>query len=220
MSTVGTFQGLIDLLNTTVQRDDLASQYLDIANRAVRKLATMHSFEQMKATGVGTVVPGQTQVTLPVDFKEFQTGRYPIFDTPVGSAGELAPVFPRVELEKLIGAGFVNPRGYVYTQDFTGGAQTFAVDRLSIDVVAHNLKVYYFAYPPECADPANPAGGTVPLLEFYFNLVLLKAYSIAFEGVNDELYVMHETQFLKEYALETGEDVKQALQVLRRADKS
>lgn len=213
MSTVGTFQGIIDQLTLTVQRDELLASYLDIANRAVRELAIKHSFVEMKAIGAGAVLTGFTRAALPADFKELQSGRFPIFDTPVGSTGALVPVYARSEVEKLLGAGLVPAASFIYTQDFTGGVTSYRLDLPSLATVDHALVMYYFAYPAACTDPSG--GATTPLITNYFNLVLLKALSIAFESINDPVYLVHEKQFISEFSMQTGEDVKGALAVMR-----
>lgn len=215
-----TFQGVIDQLTISVVRDDLlaGNKYLDFVNQAVRKIAELHSFEQMKATGAGAVNAGQTRATLPADFKELQSGRYPVFDTPSGSAGKLVPVFPRSEVEKLLDAGLVPEASYVYTQDFTGGAAQFFLDLPLPATVAHALVIYYFSYPPECTDPSNDV--TTPLIQYYYDLVVFKALSIAFESINDPVYETHEKQFLGEFGLLTGIDVRKALAVFKTTEKS
>lgn len=213
-----TFQGIVDRLTTTVQRDDLLPSYLDFANQAVRKLAELHSFEQMKTTGVGSVAIGQTRATLPDDFKELQSGRYPVFDTPAGSAGQLVPVFPRDEVEKLLGAGLVPALSFIYTQDFTAGTPKFYLDLPLLATVVHTLRIYYFGYPAICDDASGDV--TTPLITWYFNLVLNKALSIAFESINDPMYKLHEEAFLTEFQLVTGIDVRKAAAVFKTQEKS
>lgn len=209
-STVQTYQGIIDALTETVQRDDLLSQYLDITNRAVRELALKHSFTEMKATGAAIIPMGQTLVVMPTDFKELQAGRYPIFDA---VPNQLVSVFARPEIEKLLSAGFVDPTSLIYTEDSSTGVARQRVELQQAATVDHNLTVYYFAYPAPCTDPSG--GATTPLIVYFENLVKLKAFSIAFESVNDPVYMVHEKQFLLELNLETGEDVKQAISAMR-----
>lgn len=203
-----TFQDVVNYLVTTVQRDDLLPRYLGFVNDAVHKIAEMHSFEQMKATGTGSVAIGQTRASLPADFKELQDGRYPIFDTVGSNPGVLVPVFSRAEVEKLLGAGLVPPLSFIYTQDYTGGTPNFYVDLPAPATALHTLnQIYYFAYPSAVTDPTQ----TTPLITYFFNLVRLKAASIAFESINDPVYQLHENQFTKEFAVETGMDLAVAM---------
>jgi hypothetical protein len=204
------FQGLINDLDITVNRDDLFSSYLDFANQAVRDIAQKHSFAEMKAIGPASVAIGQTRVTLPADFKELQNGRYPVFDSVLNA---LAPVFIRSEVEKLLGAGLVPPYSFIYTQDATGGAQNYYLDLAVPATAIHTLTVYYFALPANCDDPTVTV--TNPLVSRYFNLVRLKARSLAFESINDPVYKLHEMQFLTEFQQLTGVDVKRATAALR-----
>lgn len=202
-----TYQTVINRLTEVVSRDDLVALYLDYVNRAIHDIALMHSFEQMKAIGSGSVTIGQTRVQLPADFKELQDGRYPVFDS---VANALVPVFTRPEVEKLLGAGLVPKNSYVYTQDFTSGTPTFDLDLPAPDTVTHNVTMYYFAFPAIATDPTQ----TTPLITYYFELVLLKSMSIAFESISDPVYMMHETEFLKRMNTETGIDVQDALAAL------
>lgn len=213
MADTATFQGLIDRLTTTVQRDDLLQSYLDFANQAIRFIADKYSFPEMKATGAGAVLVGQTRATLPTDFKELQDGRNPIFDTPVGSQGSLVPVFARPEVEKLLPAGLVPAASFIYTQDFTGGVASYMLDLPQPAVVIHNLIVYYFAYPARCDDPSGNA--TTPMIVKYFNMILSKACSMAFQSVNDPVFLDHEKQYLTEFQIITGQDVTRALRALQ-----
>lgn len=214
MAETRTFQGVIDRLTTTVQRDDLLSSYLNFTNQAVRNIAERYSFPEMRATGAGTVAVGQTRAALPSDFKELQNGRYPVFDTPVGGTGSLVPVFIRQEVEKLLPAGLIPAASYIYTQDFTGGTPVYTLSLPFVATVIHNFVLYYFAYPGACTDPVNPANNTTPLIEKYFDMVLNKSLSLAFQSINDPIYLLHEKQFLLEYQLVTGEDVTRALRAL------
>lgn len=215
MSNTATFQGIIDRLTTTVQRDDLLSSYLNFANQAVRHIAEKHSFPEMRETGVGSVTIGQTRATLPVDFKELQAGRYPIFDTPAGGVGSLVPVFIRQEVEKLLPAALVPAASFIYTTDVSSGVQSNYIDLPYPATVQHNFTLYYYAYPDRCDDPANPTDVTTPLIDKYFDMVLFKALSLAFESINDPVYLVHEKQFLIEYQTQTGEDVTRALRALQ-----
>jgi hypothetical protein len=192
-------------MTIAVQRDDLIGTYLDYVNRAIHEISLKHSFEQMKAIGSGSVTIGQTRVQLPADFKELQDGRYPVFDS---VANALVPVFTRPEVEKLLGAGnalgLVPKICYIYTQDFTGGVASFNLDLPASDTVTHNVTMNYFAFPAIQTDPTQ----TTPLITFYFNLVLLKSLSIAFESINDPVYMVHEKQFQLEMQQYTGEDIE------------
>lgn len=208
-----TCQYVIDELTNTVQRDDVAPKYLSFVNEAVRELARMHSFLEMKATGTGTVAVNATRAALPADFKELQNSRYSVFDAVSGGLSRLAPVFIRSEVEKLLGAGLVPPTGFIYTQDFTEGTASFRLDLVAPAAALHTLSIFYFAYPAEIPDPSG--GATTPLITYYFNLVKEKALSIAFKSINDPVANMHEQQFLTEFGQQTGEDVKQALAQLR-----
>lgn len=199
-----TYNTVIDRLTAAVLRDDLLPNYLDFVNRAIHDIALMHSFEQMKAIGSGTVTIGQTRVQLPTDFKELQDGRYPIFDS---VANSLVPVFTRPEIEKILGAGnalgLVPKNSYIYTQDFTGGVSSFNLDLPAADTVLHTVQMNYFAFPANQSDPSQ----TTPLITYYFGLVFLKSLSITFEEINDPVYKMHEDQFQKEMAQYTEEDI-------------
>lgn len=188
-----TFQDVINRLTTTVQRDDLVPQYLDFVNRAIRDMALHHSFNQMKETGSGTVAMGSTRVQLPTDFKELQDGRMPIFDS---VASGYVPVFVRSEIEKLLGSanalGLLPPISYIYTQDFSGGVASFNLDLPQNATAAHNVTMQYFGYPAYQTDPTQ----TTPLLTYYFEVVVLKAFSIAFESISDPIYKVHEAQYI------------------------
>lgn len=191
------FQDVVNRLNATVQREDLLPNYLDFANRAVRDMALRHSFNQMKVTGSGSVAIGQTRVQLPADFKELQDGRYPVTDS---VAGGFVPVFMREEIEKLLGnansLGLLPALSYIYTQDFSGGMPSFNLDLPAPDTVIHNVTMQYFAYPPYVTDPAL----TTPILTYYFEVVCMKAFSLAFQSVSDPVYMVHEKQYLEELA--------------------
>jgi hypothetical protein len=187
----------------TVDRDDLAPLYLDFVNRAIHDIALLHSFEQMKAIGTGTVTIGQTRAQLPADFKELQDGRYPIFDS---VANTYVPVFTRPEIEKLmpvINQTLLPDNCYIYTQDFTGGVPSFNLDLPNPDTVTHTVTINYFAFPAIQTDPTQ----TTPLITFFFELVLLKALSIAFESINDPQYMVHENQFMKAMQQYMAEDL-------------
>lgn len=192
----------------TVQRDDLLSRYLEFVNRAIHEIAIKHSFNEMKAQGSGTVTIGQTRATLPADFKELQDGRYPVFDS---VANALVPVYMRPEVEKLIGTGaglgLVPPNSFIYTQDFTGGAASFRLDLPQVATATHTLTINYFAYPVDATDPTT----TTPLIQYYFNMVLLKSVSIAFLSLNDPVYKLHEMQFIQDFSIETGMDIRKAM---------
>lgn len=213
MAATATFQGLIDRLTTTVQRDDLLQSYLDFANQALRFLAENHSFPEMKATGAASVAIGQTRALLPDDFKELQDGRYPIFDTPTGSQGSLVPVFARPEVEKLLPAGLVPAASFISTQDSTGGVMSYMIDLPLPATVIHNMIIYYFAYPARCDDPSS--GATSPLIQKFFDMILSKACSLAFQSVNDPVYMVHEKQYLVDFQIATGTDVTRALRALQ-----
>jgi len=208
-----TFQDVIDALVNTVQRDDQIPYYLGYANGAVRELARMHSFLQMKAVGTGSVSIGQTRATLPSDFKELQNGRYPISDSVGGASASLVPVFTRSEVEKLLPVGLVAPTTFIYTQGLSGGTSAYYLDLAAPATAAHTLTVYYFAYPSYATDTTQ----TTPLITYYFDLVREKALSLAFAAINDPVYMLHERQFLTEFSQQTGEDVRQALAALNPA---
>lgn len=188
-----TAQDVINRLTETVQRDDLVADYLDIVNRAIRDMALHHSFNQMKVTGVGTVGIGTTRVQLPADFKELQDGRLPLVDS---VAGGFVPVFIREEIEKLLGnqnaQGLVPALSYIYTQDFSGGTPSYNLDLPQNAVVSHMVTMNYFGYPAYISDPTL----TTPLLQYFFEVVVLKAFSIAFELISDPIYKVHEAQYI------------------------
>lgn len=208
-----TFQGLVDALVTTVQRDDLQSTYLDFVNQGLRQCALAHSFPEMRKTGAGSVAVGETRATLPDDFKELQAGRYPIFDTPAGGTGSLVPVFIRQEVEKLLPANLVPPASYISTVDTTTGTEANYVDLPSAATVVHALVVYYYAFPAKCEDASGDV--TDPMIEKYFNMILEKSASLAFQSINDPIWQEHERAYLMEYQQNSGNDVTRALKALQ-----
>jgi len=203
-----TFQDAINQLVITVDRPDVANNsnnYMDFLNRAVHEAARRHSWDCMKATASVTVLDGNTEVDLPGDFKEFQNGRFCVFDPD----GNPVPVYARTELEQLV-PSFRPPVYFTYTQDNQGFQVTLPV-AASGDTT---YTIYYFAYPGTVTD----AGQTTPLLDLYQNMILSKTAALIFQSINDPVYQVHDAQFEKELVANSGEDIAVSLPA-PRADK-
>jgi hypothetical protein len=196
-----TFAEAITSLTVTVDRDDLASKYINFLNAAVRETALRWNFPQMKTTGTVTIATSAKTVALPSDFKAWQNLRFPA-SVVIGSASSVqVPVYTREEIERLSPA--FRPTLYlVFSQD--NGAYQIT---LPANATASNVfTIYYFAYPATVTDTTT----TTPLLRDYENLVMSKARSLVFESINDPVYVAHESQFVKDLMDLTGVSIKSA----------
>ena len=201
----------LDRIRAAVLRDDLEERYIDFLNEAIHHLALRHSWIQMK-TYADLVVPARSRVVaLPLDFKEFQNGRFPaVLDIPYdGSSGDSdsgsgererqpVPVFARQEIEHLPPSFRPDPH-LVYQQDDEIWRVVFP-EKTNQALV---LTVYYFAFPPPLFDESgessesssDDAGDSTALLEEYPDLVIEKALAIAFKSINDPVADEHLKNF-------------------------
>lgn len=202
MSVPLTFNGVIAILNTAVNRPDIASQYPDYINRAIRDTAVAHSFNQMQALATVTIPSGQAEIDLPDDWKEPQNGRYWAFAA-IGAAAKVAiPVYSRMEMERLAIAPQFLPNPYLlYTQDDDGFQVGFFPPNVA--PATYIVDVYYFAYPAVVIDLAT---GT-PLLTFYPNVIIEKTLSLIFQDLNDPIWKDHEAAWKDELGRVTDSDI-------------
>lgn len=201
MAVPQTYQDVIDLLNTAVNRDDIAPSYMDFINRAVRDIAVLHSFDQMSATATLSLGIGANQVTLPADFKDLQPGRFPVYASIGGAAQAEIPVFRKEEISRIQSYFLANP-SLIYTSDNNGFQLGFLPGVTATQI--WNILLYYFAYPPVITDPTE---GT-PLLTFYPNLVIARVLSLIFQSINDPVWETHDKNFASQMAAFTGADIE------------
>lgn len=80
---------LIQYLERSVNRPDMADSYGDWINQAMRGIYRDHSFLCMSDRKTATITNGNTSIALPSDFKELQAERAPIYLQ--GQDGSLLP---------------------------------------------------------------------------------------------------------------------------------
>lgn len=182
------FQDVINLLNTAVNRSDIASEYMDFINRAVREIAAGHSFDQMSEVGSVTLLINTNQVVLPPNFKDLQPGRFPAYAVIGGAPTVPVPVYRKEEISR-IQTQFMPMPSLIFTSDGSGFQLGLLPGQNS--AAAWVIQLYYFAYPDVVTDPTV---GT-DLLTFYPNLVISKVLSLIFQSLNDPIWEQHEKQF-------------------------
>jgi len=200
MAIPQSFNDVIAILNTSVNRPDIAPSYADFINRAVRDTAAAHSFEQMKATATVTLPAGAGTIALPLNWKEPQNGRFWSF-AKIGSGTQApCPVYSRSEIERLA-ASFLPSPYLVFTQD--NSAFQLGLLPPAVASAAWAILVYYYAYPDVVTDLTK---GT-PLLTFYPNAILSKTLSLIFQSISDPVWQEHEQAWQTEMQRITGVDV-------------
>lgn len=205
---MATFAQAIAQLGVTVDRADLADQYLGFLNLAIRQSCQRFSFPEMKTHAYLTIGAGMRGNDLPENFKEWQNGRFCAFVTE--SDGEPVPVYSRMELDRLSSSW----RPELYLLYLQQGDERY-VELPRATTASTTFKIYYFAYPEDATD-ADLVVGTGPayanaVLDSYFNMVVSKAASIAFQSINDDQYLKHEAQWERELQMHAGTSIKVAM---------
>jgi hypothetical protein len=193
MSQPKTFQDVINILNTAVNRADIAAKsnnYMDFINQAVRDIAYVHSWDQLSATATVTLAQGQTTVLLPNNFKDLQPGRFPAYVTipDLNITVQECPVFSKEEISRIQSSFLPNP-SLIYTSDNQG----FQLGLIPPAVAnsAWTILLYYFAYPDVVTDPTQ----TTQLLVFVPQLVISRTLSLIFQSINDPVWEEHEKTY-------------------------
>ena len=205
---MASFIQAVEQLGITVGRSDLADQYLGFVNTAIRQSCQRFSFPEMKTQDHLTIGLGMRGNDLPANFKEWQNGRFCAFlDT---SAGEPVPVYSRIELDRLSTA-FRPALHLLYLQR---GAEKY-VELPAPATEDLTFLIYYFAYPAD-ATSADLVVGTGPetsnaVLDAYYNMVMSKAFALAFQSINDDQYLKHEAQWERELQTHAGTSIKVAM---------
>ena len=200
------FQDVINILNTAVNRPDIAATsngYMDFINRAVRDIAALHSFDQMSVTTTVTLASGSGTASMPANFKDLQPGRYPAYVTagaPYNYTSQPVPVYRKEEVSRIQQSFLPNP-SLIYTSDNNG----FQLGFLPPVTASANWSIflYYFAYPDVVTDPTI---GT-QLLTFYPDLVISRTLQLVFESINDKISEMHAQNFKEQMAEFTEVDM-------------
>lgn len=202
------FSDLQNRLSTAILRADLEPSYGDFINEALMEIQNRRSWTCMKVTEAVTLGPGSgfETVALENNFKELR--RQPSINF-VADNGGLIPatvVFAEEEVWRVWAWGgapmFIwPPRVFLIrgpaspTQIEAGFATSAKIGILEPLIETFNLQVNMFAYLPLLVNPTDVS----PLALAYPNMVLEKAKSIAFSGINDDEMNKAEAKFEKKF---------------------
>lgn len=181
-----TFLDLKTRLARSILRNDLAPDYGEFINEALREIQNRKSFVFMRADPVEVVVPASAdlsgqEVDLPADFKELLKKDAVFF---VGDANVLSPaevVFKQQQIARVAAFGGSPAPSWpprVYFERYSEGAVLGILEPVSSPLT---LLVNYYKYLPALAADTD----TSALVDAYPKLVLAKAKAIAFSEVND-----------------------------------
>lgn len=212
MAVPQTYQDVIDILGTAVNRSDLQAKYIDFINRAVRDIAAAHSFDQLGNKATVNFGSGQNLVVLPADFKDLQPGRF-TYAAIGGGAVVPVPIYRKEEVERIQSV-FMPAYYLIYSSD--GNAFQLGLLPGALTAAAWVITLYYFAYPAPVTDPTQ----TTPLLVFYPNLVLARTLSLIFQSINDPIWEEHEKSYQVQLAQFTGADIRISSIKVVKSEKS
>lgn len=202
------FSQLQARLSRAVLRTDLQPDYGNFINEALVEIQNKRSWTCMKITEDVTIAPGtgfQT-VALENNFKELRPKTSINFIADDGQRIPATVVFAEQEVWRNWAFGgtppFIWPPRIFLIRGAPSPAQLDAgfsvgtsVGILEAMIEEINLEVLMFAYLPLLVAD----GDISPLALAYPNMVLTKAKSIAFDGINDTEYEKAEALFEKKY---------------------
>jgi len=190
-------------LAVTVDRPDIEGTYVDFVNRAITQIEDLHSWDEMKETSTAGSIPvGTTFLNLPLDFKEFQNGRYPtIVDEETSGGRHKYVVYSKTELERLRPS--LRPTRHFIFEQRSGEVSRLLLSEPKTEVLG--VQVEYYKYLPELKAGVVE---TSLLLSSYPNMVVSKTLSLIFQSLNDDQFITHEQAFANEFKNNSGKDVK------------
>lgn len=201
-------------LQRQVSRTDVgADEYADYATQALKRIQENRSWGCMKTDTQITMPVNATSIELPDNFKELQSGNSPVRVSYTG-AGYMRPlpcqVKPKREFEReyakfsygVLSSYYFNYnvlRLPVYLDQSQG------VWTLNIAVQAQGpitFLVDYYGFLPE---PENP-NDTNYFMSNYEDMLMAKAKSLCWEGVNDEFAGEWDALYEKKFKRNTHDD--------------
>lgn len=193
-------------LSTAVLRSDLAPNYGNFINEALVEIQNKRSWTCMKITEDVTLAPGFQTVALENNFKELRPRTSINFVADDGQRIPATVVFAEQEVWRNWAFGGTPPfiwpprifliRGAPSPEQLAAGFSVgTSVGILEAMIEEINLEVLMYAYLPLLVAD----GDISPLALAYPNMILTKAKSIAFDGINDTEYEKAEGLFEKKY---------------------
>lgn len=188
-----TFAQFKDRLHKGVLRDDLVDSYGDFTNEALKEIQDRRSFSFMKRR-IDLTIPagsGNETVALPAGFKELQKRPAVHFITDDGGLIPAEVVSEEEQLRRVWAFGgtpiMTWPPRIFFERNETG-AVLGLVEPVTQPM---NLRVKYYAFLPNLVEDTD----TSPFIDNYLAMVLSKAKSIAFSGINDEASRLFDAEF-------------------------
>lgn len=203
-----TQQDLINRLTTAVMRDDLAGQYPNFINEALREIQRKRSWRYMLTIEDFVVPAGSTSVALPSNFKELSNTRSPVHLW----GNSIEPTLPNLltpcevwtreriirQQGRVLGLSVLTPVRWqqlsipVYI-DWSGESPSLNIYvPQGAPFQSFTFNVKYFQYIPDLVNPTDANG----LTNEYPEMVVAKCKSIAFESINDPAAADAENLFM------------------------
>lgn len=193
------FGDLKHILDITIARDDLKSEYGNWIQQSLRSIQNDNNWLCMKTSSLVTLLAGGTQVSLPSDFKELTPGRSPIFmfaaNATINSTSKWLPCDVKREEELFRqDAALLLPRRLqtlshrgpdIYLNNNGDSASMNIIDTLGQDT---QFRVTYYRYLPVLEKDSDSNYFT----EHYEEMVKNKIKAVAFEEIVDPISTEYE----------------------------